>query len=121
MLLIDKFEHILATGERLTDLLDGCEHLQLLVTSQARLRLRPERVLRVEPLPVPELAGSILGTSRSTRSGPLLRSGPGREPPFRLDVDNTGAVVALCRQLEGLPLAIELAAARPPPCRPRRW
>ena len=58
LLVVDNFEHVLAGAERLTELLDACEHLKLLVTSQARLRLRPERVLRVGPLPVPE-AGRV--------------------------------------------------------------
>jgi predicted ATPase len=58
VLLVDNFEHILEAAKRLTDLLDACEQLKLLVTSQARLSLRPERVLRVGPLPVPQ-AGTV--------------------------------------------------------------
>jgi predicted ATPase len=52
-LVLDNFEHLLAGADVLTDLLDSCDHLQLIVTSQAPLRLRPERVVRLAPLPLP--------------------------------------------------------------------
>ena len=113
VLLVDNFEHILAAAERLTDLLDACEQLKLLVTSQARLRLRPERVLRIGPLPVPEPGGVDLATIVDQPAVALYCDrARAVDHRFRLDADNAGAVVALCRQLEGLPLAIELAAAR---------
>ncbi len=113
VLLVDNFEHILAAADRLTDLLDACEQLKLLVTSQARLRLRPERVLRIGPLPVPE-AGSTDPANIVDQPAVALYCDRARavDHRFRLDADNAGAVVGLCRQLEGLPLAIELAAAR---------
>jgi predicted ATPase/DNA-binding CsgD family transcriptional regulator len=113
LLLVDNFEHVLAAAERLTDLLDACEQLQLLVTSQTRLRLRPERVLRIGPLPVPE-AGPVDLATMVDQPAVALYCDRARavDHRFSLNADNAGSVAALCRQLEGLPLAIELAAAR---------
>jgi predicted ATPase/DNA-binding CsgD family transcriptional regulator len=113
LLLVDNFEHILAAAPRLTELLDACEQLKLLVTSQARLRLRPERVLRLGPLPVPH-AGNINLPLVVDQPAVALYCDRARAVDYRfsLNDDNASAVVELCRQLEGLPLAIELAAAR---------
>lgn len=113
LLVVDNFEHVLAAAERLTDLLDACEDLKVLVTSQARLRLRPERVLRLGPLPVPDAGTVDLATIVDQPAVALYCDRAGAvNHRFSLNADNAGAVVALCRQLEGLPLAIELAAAR---------
>ncbi len=113
LLVVDNFEHILAGAMRLTELLDACEQLKVLVTSQARLSLRAERVLRLGPLPVPE-AGSVDLADLVDQPAVALYCDRARavDHRFSLTADNAGAVVALCRQLEGLPLAIELAAAR---------
>ena len=113
VLLVDNFEHILGAAKRLTDLLDACEDLKLLVTSQARLCLRPERVLHLGPLPVPEAGIADLATIVDQPAVALYCDrARAVDHRFRLTSDNAGAVAALCRQLEGLPLAIELAAAR---------
>jgi predicted ATPase/DNA-binding CsgD family transcriptional regulator len=113
VLLVDNFEHILGAAKRLTDLLDACADLKLLVTSQARLRLRPERVLHLGPLPVPRL-GSGDPASLVDQPAVALYCDRARavDHRFALNTANAGAVAALCRQLEGVPLAIELAAAR---------
>jgi predicted ATPase/DNA-binding CsgD family transcriptional regulator len=113
LLLVDNFEYILGAARRLTELLDACNHLKLLVTSQAPLRLRPERVLRLEPLPVPRAGRADLANIVEQPAVALYCDrARAVDHRFRLDADNADAVVALCRQLEGLPLAIELAAAR---------
>ena len=113
VLLVDNFEHILGAAKRLTDLLDACEDLKLLVTSQARLSLRPERALSLGPLPVPEPGVVDLATLVDQPAVALYCDrARAVDHRFRLNGDNAGAVAALCRQLEGLPLAIELAAAR---------
>jgi predicted ATPase/DNA-binding CsgD family transcriptional regulator len=113
LLLVDNFEHILGAATRLTELLDACEQLKLLVTSQAPLRLRPERVLSLGPLPVPP-AGSVNLSTIVDQPAVALYCDRARAVDYRfsLNTDNASAVVELCRQLEGLPLAIELAAAR---------
>jgi predicted ATPase len=113
VLVVDNFEHILAAATSLMELLDACEQLKLLVTSQAPLRLPAERVLPVAPLPVPQADSADLATIVDHPAVALYCDrARAVNHRFRLDADNAGAVVALCRQLEGLPLAIELAAAR---------
>jgi predicted ATPase/DNA-binding CsgD family transcriptional regulator len=105
----------LGAARCLTELLDACKQLKLLVTSQAPLRLRPERVLRLEPLPVPQAGRADLANIVDQPAVALYCDrARAVDHRFRLDADNAGAVAALCRQLEGLPLAIELAAARAP-------
>ncbi|HTW10402.1 MAG TPA: AAA family ATPase [Acidimicrobiales bacterium] len=113
VLLVDNFEHILGAAKRLTDLLDACEDLKLLVTSQARLSLRPERALNLGPLPVPQSGVADLA-SLVDQPAVALYCDRARavDHRFGLTGANAGAVASLCRQLEGLPLAIELAAAR---------
>jgi predicted ATPase/DNA-binding CsgD family transcriptional regulator len=113
LLVVDNFEHILGAAPRLAELLDACEQLKLLVTSQAPLRLRPERVLRLGPLPIPQ-AGSVNMSTLVDQPAVALYCDRARAVDYRFSLipDNAGAVAELSRQLEGLPLAIELAAAR---------
>ena len=113
VLLLDNFEHLVAASSTLTGLLDACEGLQLLVTSQAPLHLRVERVVRLAPFPPPttrfadvaEIADEPAVALYCDRASAV-------DTGFRLDDHNAADVVELCRELEGLPLAIELAAAR---------
>jgi predicted ATPase/DNA-binding CsgD family transcriptional regulator len=113
VLVVDNFEHVLAAATSLTELLNACEQLKLLVTSQAPLHLPPERVLPVAPLPVPQADSADLAAIVDQPAVALYCDrARAVNHRFRLDADNAGAVVTLSRQLEGLPLAIELAAAR---------
>jgi predicted ATPase/DNA-binding CsgD family transcriptional regulator len=112
-LVLDNFEHLLAGADVLTDLLDACDHLQLIVTSQAPLRLRPERVVALSPLPVPAEGIADLGEIAAQPAVALYCDrAKAASDRFRLELANAAAVVSLCSELEGLPLAIELAAAR---------
>jgi predicted ATPase/DNA-binding CsgD family transcriptional regulator len=113
LLVLDNFEHVLPAASNLVALLDRCPQLRILVTSQAPLRLQHERVIALSPLPVPEpgehdpqalLEYAAVGIY-CNRASAVQRT-------FDLTDRNAAAVAALCRQLEGLPLAIELAAAR---------
>lgn len=115
--------------------IDNCEHLHdevvglvrrwsanassstLLCTSQRRLALAGEVLVRVDPLAVPEGAGSASGTpagaSVETAAVQLfVQRAQVADPSFRLDDSNRDVVATICRELDGLPLAIELAAAR---------
>ncbi len=113
LLVLDNFEHVLDAASALADLLERCDGLQILATSQSPLRLRFERVVRVPPLPLPDSTYRKLAELEEQPAIALycerVRAVDDR---FRLDQHNADAVAALCRQLEGLPLAIELAAAR---------
>jgi predicted ATPase/DNA-binding CsgD family transcriptional regulator len=113
VLLLDNFEHLLAAAGQVSGVLDACHGLRFLVTSQAPLRLADERVVSLGPLPLPELLNAGLDEVAAQAAVALYcdraRAASHR---FRLDYANSAAVVSLCRELEGLPLAIELAAAR---------
>ena len=112
-LVLDNFEHLLAGAGILTDLLDACDQLQLIVTSQAALRLRPERVVRLAPLPLPaEDIADLHEVAAQPAVALYCDRARAASDRFRLESANAAAVVSLCRELEGLPLAIELAAAR---------
>ncbi len=116
LLLLDNFEHLLGAAPLLTEVLSGCPWLKILATSRMRLRLRGEQVFQVAPLPVPaetEAAAGAFGTLMGTASVELFVDRARQAKyGFALDEQNARAVADICRRLDGLPLAIELAAAR---------
>jgi excisionase family DNA binding protein len=121
LLVLDNFEQVTTAGPALSDLLLACRHLTILVTSRSPLHLSGERLVVVPPLPLPK--------RRATPDGAF-----GLPPPdelaaceaiqlfvdraqtasadFTLNTENAAAVTAVCERTDGLPLAIELAAAR---------
>ncbi len=114
LLLLDNCEHVLVpTADIVARLLVRCPALQVLVTSRAPLRVRDEQLLPIEPLPVPA-TDAVPFTEMAEHAAVRLFAARARAslPGFRLDADNAPTVSALCRALDGLPLAIELAAAR---------
>lgn len=105
VLLLDNCEHLVqAIAELASALLQGAPHLRLLATSQLPLRLADEQVQRLEPLDVGADGALALFEAR-TRAV---------QPWFKLDATNQADVADICRRLDGIPLAIELAAARVP-------
>jgi predicted ATPase len=100
LLLLDKFEHLLAGARTLADLLAVNPDVHLLVTSRALLRLRAEHEVAVPPLAA--APATALFVERAQAANPAFAPTP----------DNLGTVAEVCRHLDGLPLAIELAAAR---------
>ena len=114
LLLLDNCECVLANAADLVGvLLEQCPALQVLVTSRAPLRLRGERILPVEPLPLPRGDVSSLETlSQNEAICLFVDRARAARPSFSLTKTNAPAVAAVCRKLDGLPLAIELAAAR---------
>jgi non-specific serine/threonine protein kinase len=113
LLLLDNCEHVLAGASALVGvLLASCPAVQVLATSRAPLRLREEQLLPVEPLAVPVVAAPLgdLGEHAAVRL--FVERARAVRPAFALAPSNAAAVAALCRRLDGLPLAIELAAAR---------
>jgi non-specific serine/threonine protein kinase len=114
LLLIDNFEQVLPAAPCLAELLRGCPELKLLVTSRSGLHLQWEHEVAVQPLAVPDLAAlpspASLGQVASVAL--LLQRSQQIDPEFGLDDDNARDIAELCVKLDGLPLAIELAAAR---------
>jgi DNA-binding CsgD family transcriptional regulator len=96
------------------DLLAACPKLTVLATSRAPLRLRAEREFPVPPLDLPAGLGQMSPAAASRSGAVRLFAERARavRPNFALDERNASAVAELCRRLDGLPLAIELAAAR---------
>jgi predicted ATPase len=111
LLVLDNFEQVMSAATGVVALLEHCPHVTVLVTSREALRVRGEHVLPVPPLSLPDRGDEVsAGASEAVRL--FLDRAAAVHPGFRLDADNAQAVTAICRLLDGLPLAIELAAAR---------
>ncbi len=115
LVLLDNFEHLLSVAPLVARLLSQCPQLRVIVTSRARLRVSGERDFAVLPLPVPP-EGALAGDHATVGSYPAVRLFVERmrsvRPGFAVTAGNASAVAEVCRRLDGLPLAIELAAAR---------
>ncbi|HEX6288902.1 MAG TPA: tetratricopeptide repeat protein [Herpetosiphonaceae bacterium] len=113
LLVLDNFEHLLAAAPLVTDLLTTCPWLHILTTSRAPLHLRGERQFSVPPLPLPEPQQTVDFEALEHFGAVALFSARAQaaRPGWTLTEQNAPAVVALCAHLDGLPLAIELAAA----------
>src|SRR5690606_37787587 len=112
LLVLDNLEQVAAAGPDLAGLLERCPALHILATSRQALRVRGERDRPVAPLPLPD-PGLPAGALRNHPAVHLFADrARDVDPDFRLDDQNATAVAELCRRLDGLPLAIELAAAR---------
>ena len=115
LLVLDNCEHLLDACARLADtLLASCPGLRILTTSREALRVAGEVIWLVRPLSLPEVRGPTaiheLEGSESVRL--FMERVRYRQPAFVLTTQNVSAVAEICRQLDGIPLAIELAAAR---------
>jgi predicted ATPase/DNA-binding CsgD family transcriptional regulator len=113
LLVLDNFEHVLPAARGIADLLATCPGLTVLATSRARVRLSAEIRVAVPPLALPN-SKQDLDLRAIARSGAValfVERARQVQPTFALDHENAQAVVAICRRLDGLPLAIELAAA----------
>jgi len=113
LLLLDNFEHVVAAAPLLTDLLAACPGLKVLVTSRAALHVQNEWHYSVSPLALPDLARLPDVETLSHYSAVALFVQYARvvRPDFTLTSANAHAVAAICTRLDGLPLAIKLAAA----------
>lgn len=114
LLLLDNFEHILPAARCVAQLLETCPGLKILVTSRAPLRLRSEKLVLLPPLPLPrpEDAGDFALLSQFACVNLFVQRAQSVRPDFALNPGNASIVAEICRRLDGLPLAIELAAAR---------
>jgi predicted ATPase/DNA-binding XRE family transcriptional regulator len=114
LLVLDNFEHLLGAAPEVTDLLASCPLLKVLATSRAPLRLRGEQEYPVEPLPVPSLAHipAVDDVVRVPSVRLLVDRAREAYPSFTLTQQNAAAIATICRRLDGLPLALELVAAR---------
>jgi predicted ATPase/transcriptional regulator with XRE-family HTH domain len=113
LLVADNFEQVLGAATELTELLAACSGLTLLLTSREPLAVRWERVFSVLPLGLPSNTGPLtVGELREVPSVALfVERAQSSDATFELNSSNAATVGAVCARLDGLPLAIELAAA----------
>jgi non-specific serine/threonine protein kinase len=114
LLVLDNFEHVLPAASLLSDLLAACPGLKLLVTSRIPTRLSGELQVLVRPLDLPTLgrAPPIDALAAVPSVALFVERARAIRPDFALTVENAASVAEICVRLDGLPLAIELAAAR---------
>lgn len=115
LLVLDNFEQVTAAAGLVGEWLGDCPDMKFLVTSREPLRVRAERVYRVPPLGLPPtdtVSPSLDALEQFEAIQLFVDRARAVRPDFRLTDDNASAVVEICRRLDGLPLAIELAAAR---------
>lgn len=113
LLVLDNFEQIMDAVGLISDLLDASSGLKILVTSRSVLHLYGEHEFEVPPLALPDLRSlSLPEVSQSQAVALFVERARAIQPDFNLTLQNVSAVAGVCVQLDGLPLAIELAAAR---------
>ena len=113
LLVIDNCEHLVAAVASVVEsILASCPNVTLLTTSREPLRVTSERVWQVAPLAVPPRRASPQQLARAPAGALFLERARAAAPSFGLTEDNAAPVAELCRRLDGIPLAIELAAAR---------
>jgi len=112
LVVFDNCEHVLgAVATTVEALLSGCPGLRVLCTSREALGLAGERALALRPMPVP--SDDDVGRTRRSEAARLFEDrARAVRPGFRIDAANAGVVADICRRLDGIPLALELAAAR---------
>jgi predicted ATPase/class 3 adenylate cyclase len=114
LLVLDNFEQVLDAASVVAELLAACAQVRVLVTSRAALHLRGEREFAVPPLALPDTS-PLPPLERLTQYGAVrlfIERAQDIQPAFAVSNETAPAVAAICVRLDGLPLAIELAAAR---------
>ena len=114
LLVLDNFEQVITAAPLLTELLEACHELKLLVTSREVLHLRAEHQFPLPPLGLPNLTHLPASDALAKYAAVdlFLQRAQAVKPGFRLTSANASSVAEICTRLDGLPLAIELAAAR---------
>jgi predicted ATPase/DNA-binding XRE family transcriptional regulator len=121
LLVLDNWEQVLGAAPDVAALLAACPRVGILATSREPLHIRAEREFAVAPLPLPDLGGSpsLDDLGQCAAVALFVERAQAARADFALTADNAAAVASICQRLDGLPLAIELAAARtkvlPPP------
>jgi predicted ATPase len=114
LLILDNFEHLVEVAPCISELLEACPRLKCLVTSRTPLRLRAEKELPIPPLRVPVQfkPENLLSLSQYAAVELFIQRAQAVNPDFSVDDSNAPALAEICYRLDGLPLAIELAAAK---------
>ena len=114
VLILDNFEHVLDASEQVSQLLTSCSRLKVLVTSRIVLGITGEYEYSVSQLEYPErgVPKSIEELNKYPAIRLFVQRSKAAKPSFQITESNKDAIVTICNQLDGLPLALELAAAR---------
>lgn len=113
LVVLDNCEHLLPEiGTFASTLLSSCPALQILATSRAPLQLHGEQRFPIEPLPLPDMTATPAALGGNPAVQLFVERSRAVRPSFAVSPTNAAAVAELCCQLDGLPLALELAAAR---------
>jgi predicted ATPase/class 3 adenylate cyclase len=114
LLVLDNFEQVLDAAPRVANLLAACPRLKVLITSRAALRVRGEQQIPVPPLALPDRIrrADVDAIARAPAVTLFVERAQAVQPTFTLTAMNASAVAEICQRLDGLPLAIELAATR---------
>jgi predicted ATPase/transcriptional regulator with XRE-family HTH domain len=114
LLVLDNCEQVLGAASDVAGLLAACQDLEVLATSREPLHIRAEREVAVAPLPLPDPGETPLlaALERNAAVALFVERAVAVSAGFALTADNAAAVAGICQRLDGLPLAIELAAAR---------
>ena len=112
LLILDNFEHVISAAPALSEILMSCPHLKVMVTSRSALNLRIEHEFQVPALELSTTSISATEAIRSEAVALFVDRAQSANPRFELTDENAAAIVEICDRLDGLPLAIELAAAR---------
>jgi predicted ATPase/DNA-binding SARP family transcriptional activator/Tfp pilus assembly protein PilF len=112
LVVLDNFEHLLAASPLLAELLDAALGLKLLVTSRAALELRAEHRYLLDPLGLPVDGSTVAHVTSAPASALFIERATAQDRSFAVSADNAAAIAMVCERAAGLPLAIELTAAR---------
>ena len=112
LLVVDNMEHVIDATADLVHLITALPRLQLLVTSRSPLRVRAERTFELGPLAVPDADASMTDAAATSAVALFVDRAMAINPAFQLSDESAGAIGGIVRALDGVPLAIELAAAR---------
>ncbi len=112
LLVLDNLEQVSDVAAELAELLQRCPGLAILATSRTTLNIRGEHELTLHPLALPGPDADLAAVAHADAVAFFLQVARRHVPDFELTADNTALVVEICRRLDGLPLALELAASQ---------
>ncbi|MET0734970.1 MAG: hypothetical protein ABWY55_04910, partial [Microbacterium sp.] len=120
LLVVDNMEHLLEASTVIVRLIEAVPRLTVLVTSRSPLHVRAERIFEVAPLEVPAAGADVARIGESPAVALFVARAAAARPSLTLDEENAETIAAICRAVDGVPLAIELAAARVRSLSPRQ-
>jgi predicted ATPase len=112
LVILDNFEQVISVAPQIARIIESCPSLTILITSRAVLNVRSESEFPVLPLEIPDRSHDTAALRETDAVKLFVERARAVDPGFALDEGSTLAVAEICRRLDGVPLAVELAAAR---------